>query len=277
MKATLIKPKNEILKKYIQYFLFFQKTNSELTSYTTFPNNNLCLAIYKQNNVSYQNKNGNKCSIEKNGLNTSITSKLWGFHPMPFEVEISAPLDQICILFHPAALKIFTKESFDELLKSDDIFNSIFVQEKSEIERIFEIEGLNERANKLEKMLLRNLKNSISSKIENALSLIHKNENWSIESLSKELQMSEVSLFRLFKNDLGQNPKSYLKTLRFRRSLNDIVHPTHSLTEIAYQNQYFDQSHFIKDFKTYTGISPKVLSDKISIRQEQLFWIYNND
>jgi AraC-like DNA-binding protein len=30
-----------------------------------------------------------------------------------------------------------------------------------------------------------------------------------------------------------------------------------NLTEIAYDNDYFDQSHFIKDFKEFTGVSPK--------------------
>jgi len=30
-----------------------------------------------------------------------------------------------------------------------------------------------------------------------------------------------------------------------------------NLTNIAYENEYYDQAHFIKDFKEFTGISPK--------------------
>jgi AraC-like DNA-binding protein len=30
-----------------------------------------------------------------------------------------------------------------------------------------------------------------------------------------------------------------------------------SLTRIAYESQYYDQAHFIKDFKEFTGINPK--------------------
>lgn len=41
MNSTIIKPKNEILKKYVQYFLFFNKADHNALNYTTFPNKNL--------------------------------------------------------------------------------------------------------------------------------------------------------------------------------------------------------------------------------------------
>lgn len=53
METIIIKPINEILKKYVQYFLFLRKSDSNLINYTTFPNSNLCLAIYRQNSVNY--------------------------------------------------------------------------------------------------------------------------------------------------------------------------------------------------------------------------------
>jgi AraC-like DNA-binding protein len=30
-----------------------------------------------------------------------------------------------------------------------------------------------------------------------------------------------------------------------------------SLTDLAYENEYFDQAHFIKEFKQFTGLTPK--------------------
>lgn len=264
-----------MLKKYIQYFLFFKKTDSAFTTYTTFPNNNLCLTIYKDNSISYSKKDDNKFLIGNNSNNQPITSKLLGFHQTPFQVEISAELDQICLIFQPAALKVFTNESFGNLMDSDSVFDDIFGDKQSDLERIFDLSDLNDRTTELEKILLENLKNSVSCKLEEALFLVHQKNIHSIEILSKQLEISDVTLFRLFKNQLGQNPKSYLKTIRFRRSLNDILTINHSLTDIAYQNQYFDQSHFIKDFKTFTGICPKVIPDKISVRQDQFLWMYN--
>ena len=40
-----------------------------------------------------------------------------------------------------------------------------------------------------------------------------------------------------------------------------------SLTSIAYENEYFDQAHFIKDFKELTGVSPKafLIDEKMAL------------
>ncbi|MGU3377334.1 helix-turn-helix domain-containing protein [Chryseobacterium sp. M5A1_1a] len=272
MNSIIIKPKNEILKKYIQYFLFFKKTDQELLNYTTFPNTNLCLAIYRQNQVSYTNENEtNLCEIT-NG--NTFVSRLYGFHKVPFNVNIHCNLDQICIVFQPSALRVFTDESYENLMLSETVFDEIFSFEKSFLEKLFDMTDFAKRADELEILLCENLKDNIPYKIKEALILINNNEFLSIEELSKNLKISETTLFRLFKNNLGQNPKSYLKTIRFRNVLNDILKPRNSLTGIAYQNQYYDQSHFIKDFKNLTGFAPNKIAGKISVTQKDLAWIY---
>ncbi len=115
------------------------------------------------------------------------------------------------------------------------------------------------------------------NKLKEAFHFISKNnnENLAIETLAEQLKISDSSLFRLFKNNLGQNPKSYLKTIRFRNILDEIMNEQHSLSEMDYLDQYYDQAHFIKDFKAFTGHSPKKLIDKVSIQQNDLTWIYN--
>lgn len=35
----------------------------------------------------------------------------------------------------------------------------------------------------------------------------------------------------------------------------------HSLTTLAYEGNYYDQAHFIKNFKIFTGVSPKKFFD----------------
>lgn len=273
MNSVIIKPKNEILKNYVQYFLFFEKKNHDFLTYTTFPNSNLCLAIYKDNKIAYNNQN-NLCKVS---AGNAFTSRFYGFHRQPFQVNIDSSLNQICIIFQPSALRAFTKESYDELMFSDSVFDDIFSSEKNNLERIFELNDFSKRAEELEILLLKKLNNSTSDKMKEALNLINQNNMISVDELSKNLKISEATLFRLFKNNLGQNPKSYLKTLRFRNVLNDLSQSNHSLTTVAYQNQFYDQAHFIKDFKMFSGFSPKKLADKISVNQKDLTWIYNKD
>lgn len=78
----------------------------------------------------------------------------------------------------------------------------------------------------------------------------------------------------MFASRLGQNPKSYLKTVRFRKALNEVVENKRTnFTGIAYTNNFFDQSHFIRDFKTFTGYTPKQLNEAVSIAQNELVWV----
>ncbi len=275
MQSVIIKPKNEILKKHIQYFLFFNKTDKDYLTYTTFPNNNLCLAIYKENDIHYINQaKNNNCLITQG--NKNFTSRFYGFHKMPFTVNIDSYLDQICILFHPSALRAFTNEPYSDIMNSDNLFDVFSPKDTIVLEEIFEENELSKKADKLEHLLLTNLNYELPNKLKEALHLISKynNDSFTVDILARKLEISTSSLFRLFKNYVGQNPKSYLKTIRFRNALNEILKNQSSSTSIAHFNQYYDQAHFINDFKSFSGYPPNQLYDKISVQQNDLAWIY---
>ncbi|MFD2919278.1 helix-turn-helix domain-containing protein [Terrimonas rubra] len=276
MKSVIIKPRTDILKQYIQYFLFFKKTDSDFLHYTTFPNSNLCLAIYKENNVNYiTSKTGNSCIIKQG--NTSFASKFYGFHKMPFSVDVNSPLDQICIIFHPSALRAFSGEKYNDLMLADNVSDIFSVADTAVFEKIFEESDFSKRAEIIEHLLVCNLKFEIPNKLKEALFFISKynDDNLTVEALAKMLVISTPTLFRLFNNHLGQSPKAYLKTIRFRSALNEMLNRQHSLTSIAYLNQYYDQAHFINDFRLFSGCSPRQLCDKVSVRHNALAWIYN--
>lgn len=80
----------------------------------------------------------------------------------------------------------------------------------------------------------------------------------SIHSLLQQLQVSERMLERKFKLTIGISPKQYSGIIRMNVSAKKLKRfQNHaSLTSIAYEADYFDQAHFIKDFRKYTGITP---------------------
>ena len=45
-----------------------------------------------------------------------------------------------------------------------------------------------------------------------------------------------------------------------------------NLTDIAYESEYFDQAHFIKDFREFTGINPKEFIAHESLALSSLFY-----
>ncbi|WP_051935913.1 AraC family transcriptional regulator [Salegentibacter sp. Hel_I_6] len=276
MKSVIIEPKNEVLKKYIQYFLFFKKTDNNILNYTTFPNNNLCLAIYKENAINYINHSkNNNCIITKG--NKDFTSRFYGFHSEPFNVNINSSLDQICIIFHPSAIRAFICESYDDLMDSDNVLEYFYDISVNDLVQVFENNNFSNKADKLEQLFLTNLKYEVPDKIKEALYNIpeHNSDHFTVDTLAKNLSISTSTLFRLFKNYVGHNPKSYLKTLRFRSALNEILKEQSTLTRIGHFHNYHDQAHFINDFKSLSGHSPRELREIASVQQNNFTWIYN--
>ncbi|PZU91174.1 MAG: hypothetical protein DI529_01485 [Chryseobacterium sp.] len=277
MKTEIIKPNHSELKNIIQYFIIFKSESIKNIEYTTFPNTNLCLAIYKQNNVVVE-QNGNSKHLFTLQGNAIYKSYLSGFHESNFKVSINASIDEICIIFHPAALRLFSNISYEELIKSDEAFQMLFPKFAGDfVESLFEENNNHKRILMLENIILRSINNQyITERTKEVLHIIQQNKDLKVGSLAKKLSMNESTLCRLFINQIGQNPKSFLRTVRFRKALDGILHlEKEKLTNIAYRNHYTDQSHFIRDFKEITGESPNQLRNKTSIQQEELAWIYS--
>jgi AraC-like DNA-binding protein len=78
-----------------------------------------------------------------------------------------------------------------------------------------------------------------------------------IQSVAFRYGISSRYLQKLFLEFTGLAPKLYYKIIRFQKSM-VLTGKDHSLTEIAYQSGYFDQSHFIRDFKLFTGVPPSL-------------------
>lgn len=71
----------------------------------------------------------------------------------------------------------------------------------------------------------------------------------------------------------GQSPNRHYKTLRFRRTLNDLLARKQIFTKTAYANDFYDQSHLIKDIRQFTGESPGELVKKVRVLDNTMMMI----
>lgn len=78
-----------------------------------------------------------------------------------------------------------------------------------------------------------------------------------VEALAKQVFQSTRQFERTFKQFAGFNPKLFSRIIRFQTALGEYHNKDKSLTEIAYECGYYDQSHFIQDFKEFSGHNPK--------------------
>ncbi|EAY30377.1 AraC family transcriptional regulator [Microscilla marina] len=78
-----------------------------------------------------------------------------------------------------------------------------------------------------------------------------------IQKIAKDLHFSVKHLIATFKSVVGITPHKYLQLLQLNHALQKMIDcPDQTLTKIALEHGFYDQSHFIRVFKRYAGISP---------------------
>lgn len=108
------------------------------------------------------------------------------------------------------------------------------------------------------RFLIRKNEHRLNTVMEYAIAAIaSSNGDVPLKIIYTHLQLSERSFERKFKEYVGISPKLFSRICRFQASLSQLRNSSyHKLTDIAYQNNYADQSHFIRSFKEFAGFSP---------------------
>jgi AraC-like DNA-binding protein len=95
-------------------------------------------------------------------------------------------------------------------------------------------------------------------KIQAAAQMLHlKKGQFRVAELAEHCNLSSRQLQRQFQDMVGVSPKALARAIRFeeiRRRL--MFDPDQSLTDLAYEFGYTDQSHFIRDFKELADRTP---------------------
>lgn len=82
--------------------------------------------------------------------------------------------------------------------------------------------------------------------------------NVRIHELADELHYSERHISRIFQDSMGITPKTFARIVRFQNVVDSILHqPMLSLCDYMSELGYSDQAHFQREFKQYTGITPR--------------------
>jgi len=138
--------------------------------------------------------------------------------------------------------------------------------------QLLETTSLTRRIELIENFLLKRLAGSEKKsfridKVANILTSIKKNsEEDNIGIIASRHGITPRYLQKLIYQHTGLSPKSFNKINRFQRSLRLITKNEQPFTSIAYDCGYFDQSHFIRDFKSFTGVTPSAyLENKFSV------------
>ncbi len=264
MKANLVIPKNKLLQKFIQYFFFIENADKTYeNTFVCYPNTNYCLGLHRGNEVIKLSDSEYKVAISNN-----FHSYLSGIYQKPMSINYSGKFRGVWINFEPLGLEMLSGEKVSDNTFSMDVIEELFPNKWLEIyDLAFENENPNACAEKLENFFLDNLpsKNKFKYIPFNEL------EFERIEDLKDVYNKSYRSIYRIYKDSLNVSPKEFGNIQRLRKSINHI-HSPHSLTTIAYESGFADQSHMIRNFKKFTGLSPKKFRKESNIVNQKLCW-----
>lgn len=262
MVVKKYKVKNNILKTLIKYFWVIKASN-QIINHKYLPVCNIDMVLNLGTEVKYV-VDGHEI-IVKNKLHfNGITDK--------YKLNIqNGNLYMLGISFFPTGLYPFIKIPLGEFKNCTIEFDQICKELNSEIiSRIHNLDNIEEVLETLEIILLEFLdfRNIIDKNTINLFSSFSNRGDLTIENFSREYGVNKRRLERYFYKFIGTSPKTFSKIRRFTNVVKSLTSGTYdSLTSLALINNYYDQAHFIKEFKTLTGSVPsEFIINKSSLR-----------
>jgi AraC-like DNA-binding protein len=196
----------------------------------------------------------------KKGVLTEV--KLTGVWTKPITVTIPKSTKILAIRFKLIAAEYLFKQHLRSILDSTKplpfSFWGIEVANFDDLEKFASI--ISNQAN----ASIKHLKEIDNRKLK-LFQHIYLDKNGSVEALSQRISWSARQINRYFKNQFGFTLKMFINIVRCNAAYQNIAKG-----EIFPQGDFFDQSHFIKEIKRYTGSTPKELHKNKNDRFLQL-------
>lgn len=93
----------------------------------------------------------------------------------------------------------------------------------------------------------------------------------SVDALAKEVCYSTRQLNRITNQLFGISAEELTVYKKFKESVNYMHVSDTSLTDVAYQSGFYDQAHFCRVFKSYTGLTAKAYRENKSTTPFHIF------
>lgn len=236
------------LKPYIKY-LIISEVDEEI-NYKVFPSTGLVIGFQYKGKLAFI-ENQKECPLATSGI-TGIQD---GFRIFKNEKNIGS----ILVFFNEIGASFFFKtpinELFNESLSLDNFIKQSIIQRIENC--LSEANTDQERINIVENLLI----NLLIDKKEDRLITEAVNQMTTsqgkvkIKQLASSLAISQSPFEKRFRKIIGTSPKKFASIIRFN-NIFDSLQKGNSLS-ISFENDYFDQAHFIKDFKHFTGETPE--------------------
>ncbi len=255
MRFQIITPSG-FLAQYIKHYWVLEAEDSE---------GEVCERVIPTGNIEWMFHYRKTFVIKSaGGLIHQPRSLISGLNSNFFDVTTCGDSGVIAITFYPHGASHFLNFPLSKIEDASIDLRDIFkLKEIKEIEeQICAANSLIERIKIIERFLIscfKPIKTNDLLLIKRGVELINQSKGQiNASELSKKLLLTNKSLERKFSALLGKTPKQFMRIVRFQGIILDFSSSGNKhLTQLAYDNGYFDQAHFVKDFKDLSGYTPK--------------------
>ena len=212
-----------------------------------------------------------QCLEGKNALHSThykgiCAASLKGATSKPALVYMEPSYSHIAVSFFPHALKALFGIDGHETI--DDVFDLHHFFPGHVIEKIIVAKSNQARISLLDACLLKQL-NATKEVDWRVINFLHLCPSTNYGRLLRHYGISERQFERKFLQSIGFTPSYYKRVLRFERAHYRIQHNHYkSLADLAYELGYADQSHFNREFKQLSGLTPLSLTTKDGLINE---------
>ncbi|MFN7675894.1 helix-turn-helix domain-containing protein [Flavobacterium sp.] len=270
MNISIFKPKHALLQKYISSYFFLEQSETEISDFLIFPSlsPNFSFSI----NTSTEVINNNRV-ITKQSKPNSVESFLIADNSKPMHYTYSGKIYELSISFKPLGINAFLPKDLNYYVNKGYVSHFPYDDIQKTLMRILKIPNKEEAIDALETYLI-----SIYKPFKHVF-LVHVVEdffetkgNFNIAAITKKHQLSRQTLNTYFKKYICRSAVESKRIIRFRCASENFFQDT--ITELTYDVHYFDQSHLIKDFKAFTGLTPKQFFAQIyTTADSHIMWI----
>ncbi len=238
------------LKKFVKEYWVFENEDPTIDQQKIIPDGFSEIIIHYGD--SYRINLSGKWETQSSILFSNQISKF-------FFLENTGSSGMIGIKLYPTAFyELFQKDvsNFtDQVVSLDQILDMVDPQLTNLTNRSLSI---SDRVSMAESYLLKLSANHESQeKVKQCIDLIFETHGMiDVDQMASNVALSTRQLERLFKKVVGLTPKFYCRIIRFNYIFEVIKEQNDSWIKTALQSGYFDQSHFIKNFKEFTGEEP---------------------
>lgn len=191
---------------------------------------------------------------------------LFGQTTQPFDAFSNASFHALGIMFYPHTIKELF--GIDAHFITDQMIDLKHFMTVDLIHRIVNAVSLSNQIELISHFLMKKIteKKGEDNLIKDAVIHIKRNKGLMlVRDLHRHYSISERQFERRFLTTIGVSPRHYLLTTRFQAAVELIKTESFSkLSDIAYDLDYADQSHFIRQVKKMSGMKPRELKQKLT-------------